>query len=500
MATFTTFLNMRKADNGDSANVLTDIDAAFTTLDSLFDPAALSAAQAPRVVMRETVHNPTYVGAANTIDLRPVWNAPGGTLRGLFIDATHTGAGASSRVIEVRRSGNPIWDVDITTQNAVNGLSLQGGAAGTPAVLRAIGTDTNVGITLSPKGTGSVVVGGTADFYAAPGKSLFMPNSSGQNNVQLTNIGGAGVAQLQIIAASGTSFSGPVTLSGDLTNLAAVSRTVPGATSWAVRNNANALDNLLVTDAGVATVRAGLAVTAGGATITAGDVTLTAGKVVFGAAASQLVPGATSFSLRNNANTADNFLVSDAGIITTRNHVGVGVAPNAGWDTNLRALQVGTYGALASNVSHASLPTWFATNTYADASNYRALNTGAAAKINLDTSGIRLSLAPSAVAGAALTFTDYLVLDSSGNLALGSGTLAASGRLRFGNSNNIAWRNGANTNDVVLSVDSSDRFNFAQTNTSTSAVGGGAVTLPGTCATTMVVVVNGTQYRIALFT
>ena len=98
----------------------------------------------------------------------------------------------------------------------------------------------------------------------------------------------------------------------------AVSRIVGGGTSLSLRNNANSADNLILTDAGAATIRAGLTITAGGETITAGDLAITAGKITMATAASQLVPGATSFSLRNNANNADNLIIVDAGGATFR--------------------------------------------------------------------------------------------------------------------------------------------------------------------------------------
>lgn len=72
-------------------------------------------------------------------------------------------------------------------------------------------------------------------------------------------------------------------LSGVLTFSAAVSKIIPGATSFSIRDHADSADNLLVTDVGNVTVRAGLtsataavtgALTAG--TATAGTVTSTA--------------------------------------------------------------------------------------------------------------------------------------------------------------------------------------------------------------------------------
>jgi hypothetical protein len=137
------------------------------------------------------------------------------------------------------------------------------------------------------------------------------------------------------------------TLTGGLTITDAASRIIPGATSMSLRNNANNADNLLITNAGAATVRNGLTVTAGGVivtagglTVTAGDETLTAGRLVLGAASSKIVPGATQLSLRNNADSADNILVTDAGVVTTRNALTVttGGATITGQIVNASAL------------------------------------------------------------------------------------------------------------------------------------------------------------------
>jgi hypothetical protein len=111
----------------------------------------------------------------------------------------------------------------------------------------------------------------------------------------------------------------------------ATARIVPGATSLSWRNNANSADNLIITDAGAATVRAGLTVTTGGLTVTTGGLTvsdggitvtgnstitgtlsgvtslslttLTANTIVGGAATTDLRIGSTSLRLRNSADT-----------------------------------------------------------------------------------------------------------------------------------------------------------------------------------------------------
>lgn len=77
-------------------------------------------------------------------------------------------------------------------------------------------------------------------------------------------------------------FSAGITITGALTMATAASTLVPGATSFSIRNNADSADNLLVSNAGAVTVRNGLTVTAGGATITAGGLTVSAGTTAVG--------------------------------------------------------------------------------------------------------------------------------------------------------------------------------------------------------------------------
>jgi hypothetical protein len=126
---------------------------------------------------------------------------------------------------------------------------------------------------------------------------------------------------------AGVSSLGATSIGGDLTILSAfrllfgavASKIIPGATSLSLRNHADSADNVLITDAGAATIRNGLTVTAGGETITAGGLVVTgAPDVTIGTAGSRIVPGATSLSLRNHANSADNVLVADSGATTIR--------------------------------------------------------------------------------------------------------------------------------------------------------------------------------------
>lgn len=109
--------------------------------------------------------------------------------------------------------------------------------------------------------------------------------------------------------------SGGLSMPGPLTLTTAASRIIPGVTSLSLRNNANSADNLLVTDAGVATVRAGLAVTAGGLTVTAGGLLVSAGGGVINAASLATVQNATvgNLEVRSTDATVGNFTALDFG-------------------------------------------------------------------------------------------------------------------------------------------------------------------------------------------
>lgn len=84
-------------------------------------------------------------------------------------------------------------------------------------------------------------------------------------------------------------FSQSQTLQDKLIMTAALSQIIPGATSWAVRNNADSVDNIIVTDVGDMAVRADLS---------AVDLTVT-GEIILGGTLS-LYKGAPTFGHRFN--------------------------------------------------------------------------------------------------------------------------------------------------------------------------------------------------------
>jgi len=67
-----------------------------------------------------------------------------------------------------------------------------------------------------------------------------------------------------------------------------------------------------------------LTISSGGIDVT-GDITAR-GRLVFTTAAGKIVPGATSISLRNNADNANNLIITDAGLVDFRNNVTITTA------------------------------------------------------------------------------------------------------------------------------------------------------------------------------
>jgi len=76
-----------------------------------------------------------------------------------------------------------------------------------------------------------------------------------------------------VITTGNEAITGNLSVGGTITMTAAASRVIPGATSFSIRNNANGADNLLISNAGALTARTSI-------TATAGDITATNGNVV----------------------------------------------------------------------------------------------------------------------------------------------------------------------------------------------------------------------------
>lgn len=126
----------------------------------------------------------------------------------------------------------------------------------------ATGTWNATVITTTYGGTGlASYTAGDLTYYASG--TTFTKLAIGAANRVLTSTGSAPqwVAGLSITTLS---------LSSTLTMTASASVLIPGATSFAIRNNGDSANNLLVNDAGDVTVRNGFTVTAGGMTVSSG--------------------------------------------------------------------------------------------------------------------------------------------------------------------------------------------------------------------------------------
>ena len=109
-------------------------------------------------------------------------------------------------------------------------------------------------------------------------------------------------------------------------------------------------------------------------------------------------------------------------------NLGLGVTPSS-WQSTRRVLQVGGSGALWASSSGAG--TLFSSNNaYFDGSNFRYLNTSGASYLAQQTDGsFTFNTAPSGTAGNAISFTQAMTLDASGNLLVGATSRAAQERL-----------------------------------------------------------------------
>lgn len=318
---------------------------------------------------------------------------------------------------------------------------------------------TRAGITAS---TGNVTITTGALVYGAAHSSVvpgatdysIRNNANSTDNVLVTDAGAV------TTRAGLTVSSGNVTLTtGALVFNAAHSSVVPGATDLSFRNNANSADNLLLTDAGVATIRAGL-------TVSSGNATLTTGALVFGAATSSVIPGATSLSFRNNANSADNLLISNAGAVTVR----AGLTVTAGGATvsagNL-AVSSGTITAsstvqgtqLISTVSTGTAPLTVSSTTLVSNLNVQFLNGHPSSDFITSLSGAVLTDGSSQTKSGALTVQG--TFSTEGDTSIGNAVGDALSVTATATFTNSATFNG----NTVLGDSSADTCNVNATMT-----------------------------------
>ena len=100
-------------------------------------------------------------------------------------------------------------------------------------------------------------------------------------------------------------------------------------------------------------------------------------------------------------------------------NLGLGVTPSA-W-TSYKAIQVGATGAASFASSNSSEATIFA-NAYLNGASFKYVNSVAASYYSQSSGSHAWAVAPSGTAGNAISFTQAMTLDASGNLLVGTTT------------------------------------------------------------------------------
>ena len=109
--------------------------------------------------------------------------------------------------------------------------------------------------------------------------------------------------------------------------------------------------------------------------------------------------------------------------VDSAGNAGLGVTPSA-WFANSKAMQLGLGGSLEARSNYAPYVS-LAANAYIDsAGNDKYINTAAASLFSQDAGVFRWKIAPSGTAGNAITFTQAMTLDASGNLEVGNSAQA----------------------------------------------------------------------------
>jgi hypothetical protein len=140
-------------------------------------------------------------------------------------------------------------------------------------------------------------------------------------------------------------------------------------------------------------------------------------------------------------------------IIDSSGNLGLGVTPSA-WGSGQTALQFGAFGALWHNSGFTRL----ASNVHDNGSNVFYLNTAAASYYQQNAGAHAFFTAPSGTAGNAISFTQAMTLDASGNLGVGTTSPSNYGKLTVGITGTAAPTNATNLgpNSINLAIGSSN--------------------------------------------
>ena len=177
--------------------------------------------------------------------------------------------------------------------------------------------------------------------------------------------------------------------------------------------------------------------------------------------------GVASWSIYNPPSSTDLrfYNGSDLLTMTSAGNLGLGVTPSA-WESAYKAVQIGAGGSIAFGSSNAGAG-FIGANVYADsAGTLRYLaSSRLAARMGIDAGSFAWYTAPSGTAGNAISFTQAMTLDASGNL--GVGTTSPAVRLHVANSggDNVSYFERVGGSRVILYNASGDSYFGTTTNT-----------------------------------
>ena len=178
----------KNAPSGGGSSALGDITGTTAYQTLYVDSAA---------VIRELPHGTSgYVLTSNGASSNVSWQAASGGLADIVDDVTPQLGG------QLDINGNAIGDGTLElltfteTASAVNQVNVANAATGGAPVLSAVGDDTNIGLTLTPKGTGNITLG-TMVFNSD------QTIAAGQDNYVLTYDNGTGLISLEAAAGGG---------------------------------------------------------------------------------------------------------------------------------------------------------------------------------------------------------------------------------------------------------------------------------------------------------
>ena len=180
--------------------------------------------------------------------------------------------------------------------------------------------------------------------------------------------------------------------------------------------------------------------------------------------------GNNSFTVRGASNQLEFYTnAAERMRLDSSGNLGLGVTPSA-WGGAFRALQIGGNPVITG----ANAPD-FCGNAYHDGTNWRYIGTNFAARysVNQNNGGIHAWFtAPSGTAGNAISFTQAMTLDASGNWAVG--TTSTTYRVNVGGSNARVYVNSGDTSYAVFNAaNSSGQFVLAVDNSTGSGYGMG---------------------------